>query len=104
VPHAQHFPVALHSVAAFWSGAMYDADGFQTANELNRFAPSDQDPLVYNAAGSLDLYLQHQRPEDAPEANWLPAPLGPLGITMRLYAPKAEALDGRCSPPPVRKP
>jgi hypothetical protein len=49
------------------------------------------------------LYLQHGNPGPERQANWLPAPIGPLGITMRLYAPKQEALDGRWSPPPVRK-
>ena len=41
---------------------MYDADGFQVANELDRFAIGDRDPLTYNADGSLDLYLQHTNP------------------------------------------
>jgi hypothetical protein len=93
----------LPPVAAFWSVTMYDAEGFQAPNELNRFALGDRDPLTYNADGSLDLYIQHARPEEKRAPNWLPAPLGPLGITMRLYAPKAEALDGRWSPPPVHK-
>jgi hypothetical protein len=88
---------------AFWSVTMYDAEGFQVANELDRFAIGDRDPLTYNADGSLDLYLQHTNPGPEREANWLPAPLGPLGITMRLYAPKREVLDGRWHPPAVRK-
>jgi hypothetical protein len=87
---------------AFWSVTMYDAEGFQVANELDRFAIGDRDPLTYNADGSLDLYLQHTNPGPERESNWLPAPLGPLGITMRLYAPKREVLDGRWHPPAVR--
>ena len=82
---------------------MYDAEGYQAANELNRFALGDRDPLTYNPDGSLDLYLQHANPGPAREANWLPAPRGPLGVTMRLYAPRPAALDGRWSPPPARK-
>lgn len=88
---------------AFWSVTMYDAEGFQVANELDRFAIGDRDPLTFNADGSLDLYLQHTNPGPVRESNWLPAPLGPLGITMRLYAPKREVLDGRWHPPAVHK-
>lgn len=93
----------LPPVDAFWSVTMYDAEGFQAANELDRFAIGDRDPLKYNADGSLDLYLQHESPGAAKESNWLPAPRTPLGVTMRLYAPKAEALDGRWAPPPIRR-
>jgi hypothetical protein len=46
----------LPPVGAFWSLTMYDADGFQAANLLDRFAIDDRDQLVYNADGSLDLY------------------------------------------------
>jgi hypothetical protein len=93
----------LPPVDAFWSVTMYDADGFQAANELNRFALGDRDPLSYNGDGSLDLYLQHEHPGADREANWLPAPRGPLGVTMRLYAPRPEALQGEWNPPPVRR-
>jgi hypothetical protein len=99
-----HFDAgALPPAAAFWSVTMYDAEGYQAANELNRFALGDRDPLTYNPDGSLDLYLQHANPGPEREANWLPAPRGPLGVTMRLYAPRPAALDGRWSPPPARK-
>ncbi|WP_030172320.1 MULTISPECIES: DUF1254 domain-containing protein [Actinomycetes] len=93
----------LPPVYAFWSVTMYDAEGFQVANELNRFALGDRDDLVYNSDGSLDLYLQHTNPGPEHEANWLPAPHGELGVTMRLYAPKPEALDGRWHAPALVK-
>jgi len=99
-----HFDAAdLPPVNAFWSVTMYDDAGFQAANELDRFAIGDRDPLQYNADGSLDLYLQHASPGKDKEANWLPAPTGPLGVTMRLYAPKSAVLHGNWSPPPLRK-
>lgn len=94
----------LPPVGAFWSVTMYDAQGFQVANTLNRFAIGDRDPLKYNPDGSLDLYLQNQDPGGDKTTNWLPSPAqGELGITMRLYAPAPQALDGRWNPPPLVK-
>ena len=94
----------LPPAEAFWSLTMYDADGFQVPNPINRFAIGDRDPLKFNADGSLDLYIQHTSPGQDKESNWLPAPAnGVLGITMRLYAPKAAALYGRWAPPPVQR-
>jgi hypothetical protein len=94
----------LPPVDAFWSVTMYDAEGFQVANPINRFAIGDRDALKYNADGSLDLYFQHDSPGGALEANWLPSPAsGILGVTMRLYAPKQPVLDGRWNPPAVQK-
>jgi hypothetical protein len=99
-----HFgPDELPPVHAFWSLTMYDAQGFQAANPLSRFAIGDRDALRFNPDGSLDLYLQHGSPGPEREANWLPAPKGPLGITMRLYSPQASALDGTWAPPAVRR-
>ncbi len=94
----------LPPAEAFWSLTMYDADGFQVANPINRFAIGDRDPLTFNPDGSLDLYVQHESPGADKEANWLPAPeRGTLGITLRLYAPRAAAIYGRWTPPPVQR-
>lgn len=94
----------LPPVEAFWSITMYDAEGFQVINKLNRFAIGDRDDLKYNADGSLDIYIQPDSPGGDQESNWLPSPAqGVLGVTMRLYAPKAQALDGRWVPPAVKR-
>jgi len=90
-------------VDAFWSITLYDADGFQVANDLGRFAVSSWMPFTYNPDGSLDLYFQNQSPSPDKEANWLPAPKGSFNLTMRLYAPKRDALTGKWSPPPVNR-
>jgi hypothetical protein len=94
----------LPPAGAFWSLTLYDAEGFQVANSLNRFAIGDRDPLNFNADGSLDLYIQNQSPGVNREANWLPAPnSGRLELTLRIYAPKPQVADGRWNPPPVRR-
>jgi hypothetical protein len=94
---------ATPPVNAFWSVTLYDSDGFQVANSLNRFAVSSWMPFKYNPDGSLDLYFQNESPGADKEVNWLPAPKGAFNLTMRLYAPKSEALTGKWSPPPITK-
>ena len=88
---------------AFWSVTLYDQDGFQVPNPLNRFAVSSWMNLKQNADGSLDLYLQNESPGKDNEANWLPAPKGAFNLTMRIYSPKSEALMGTWNPPPVTR-
>jgi hypothetical protein len=94
---------AAPPVNAFWSVTLYDHDGFQVANGLNRFAVSSWMPFKYNPDGSLDLYFQNDSPGTDKEANWLPAPKGPFNLTMRLYGPKSDALTGKWNPPPITK-
>ena len=88
---------------AFWSVTLYDAEGFQVANPINRFNLSSWMPLKYNGDGSLDLYLQKVSPGADKEANWLPAPNGEFNLLMRLYAPRSEALTGKWTPPSVTR-
>src|SRR5262245_65451392 len=70
---------------------------------MNRFAVSSWMPFKTNPDGSLDLYFQNESPGKDKEWNWLPAPDGPFNLTMRLYAPKPDALTGKWNPPVVMK-
>jgi hypothetical protein len=88
-------------VDAFWSITLYDPEGFQVANSINRFAVSSWMPFKRDADGSLTLYIQNESPGSDRESNWLPAPKGPFNLTMRLYAPRSEALTGLWNPPSV---
>ena len=59
----------LPPASAFWSVTLYDSDGFQVANSINRFAVSSWMPFKYNADGSLDLYFQNESPGTGEEAD-----------------------------------
>ncbi|WHQ72611.1 DUF1254 domain-containing protein [Methylorubrum extorquens] len=99
-----HFDKAsIPPVNAFWSITLYDLEGFQVPNALNRFAVSSWMPFKYNGDGSLDLYFQNENPGKDKEANWLPAPKGGFNLTMRLYGPKSDALTGKWNPPAVTR-
>lgn len=89
----------LPPVHAFWSLTAYNADEFLIENDLNRHALGDRDQLLYNADGSLDLYIQSKAPIGDKRRNWLPIPeKGAFFLTLRLYWPKAEALNGDWKP------
>jgi hypothetical protein len=88
---------------AFWSLTMYDEDGFQIKNPIDRYAIGSYDKLKFNADGSLDIYVQTNSPGSDKDANWLPAPKGVFQPTLRLYSPRPEVLDGTWAPPPFKK-
>ncbi|MGN6160337.1 MAG: DUF1254 domain-containing protein [Marmoricola sp.] len=90
-------------VKAFWSLTLYNSENFLVANPINRYAIGDRTAgLVRNRDGSLTLYLQHLRPASAAQrANWLPAPSGAFHLMLRLYLPKASALNGTWQFPTV---
>ncbi|MEI7937060.1 MAG: DUF1214 domain-containing protein [Verrucomicrobiota bacterium] len=93
----------LPPAQATWSVSMYDPDGYYVPNAISRYALSAWMPLKYNPDGSLEIYLQTDSPGAEKEANWLPAPKqGPFNLTIRVYWPKPEVLDGTWTPPGVR--
>lgn len=62
-----------------------------------------------NEDGSIAIYIQKDSPGSEKDANWLPAPNGPIYLVMRLYWPKTEsssvlpAGEGTWNPPGVTK-
>ena len=86
------FPAGqLPPVNAFWSVTMYDGKTqLLIKNPINRYLINS--PMLpnmkKNADGSLTLYIQKDTPGEDKEANWLPAPNGPIYLVMRLYWPK----------------
>jgi hypothetical protein len=93
----------LPPVKAFWSLTMYQSDNFLYANSNNRYALGDRTHgLHYGKDGSLTLYMQHDPPTSAAQrANWLPAPSDAFHLVLRLYLPKAAALQGSYRIPPL---
>ena len=58
-------------------------------------------PFKYNPGRIAGPLFAERSPGVDKEANWLPAPKGPFNLTMRLYAPKSDALTGKWNAPPV---
>lgn len=89
-------------VGAFWSITMYFAEGFMVPNAIDRWAIGDRTPgLVRDSDGGITILFQHQPPDAASTGNWLPAPMTPFMLLMRLYLPKVSILSGRWVPPPI---
>ena len=90
-----HFAAGeLPPVDGFWSLAAYRLSDLQLAeNEIQRYSIGDRtEGLHYNKDGSLTLWLQHRRPQDA-GVNWLPVPAGMFMVVVRMYEPSTEALN-----------
>jgi hypothetical protein len=96
---------AFPPVDAFWSITMYSRQARPLVpNPIDRYAIGDRTAgLEPEADGSLAIRIQHSEPPSRARANWLPAPRGPFHLIMRLYVPRASALDGTWVPPPVER-
>jgi len=107
------FPAGdLPPVNAFWSVTMYDSKTqLLVKNPIDRYlinSPMLPD-MKKNPDGSLTIYIQNASPGPDKQANWLPAPAGPVYLVMRLYWPKEKppsilpAGKGDWKPPGVVK-
>ena len=83
------------SHSGVWSISQY-RENFYVHNPIERYGILSSMPLKFNADGSLDIYLQKDSPGPDKEANWLPNPPSlPFNLTMRVYQPKKEIMDGK---------
>jgi len=99
-------PDQLPPVNSFWSLTMYKMpESLLVANPINRYLLNSPMMPQYkrDADGGLKLLIQNETPGKDKEANWLPAPQGPFRMFLRLYWPKAEALNGKWKNPPLQR-
>ena len=89
---------AMPPVDAFWSVTLYDSEGYQVANSLDRFAVSSWMKFKYDPDGSLDLYFQNASPGADKEANWLPAPKGPFNLDHAALCAEERGADREVEP------
>ena len=74
-------------------------------NPINRYLVNSTmlSEFKLDADGGLPLDIQNESPGKDKKANWLPAPKGPFSVIMRLYWPKAEAVEGKWKQPPLTR-
>ncbi len=103
---------ALPPVKAFWSVTMYDGKTqLLIENPIDRYLVNSPmlEQMKKNEDGSLTLCIQKDSPGPDKEANWLPAPDGPIYLVMRLYWPQETSPSilppgkGSWKPPAVKR-
>ncbi|WP_235083168.1 DUF1254 domain-containing protein [Chlorogloeopsis fritschii PCC 9212] len=99
-------PGQLPPANAFWSITMYELPAsLLVANPIDRYLINS--PMLPHLKRDDDqgitLYVQNESPGQDKESNWLPAPTGPFWVTVRLYWPKEEALNGTWKLPPMQR-
>jgi hypothetical protein len=106
VPYSGKHSYRLHlkkspPAKAFVSLSIYNAsDGSFVDNELDRYSIGDRTKgIKKNADGSVDIYIQTQKPSKEKLSNWLPAPEGNFYLVLRLYIPEQSAVSGAWVPP-----
>jgi hypothetical protein len=98
---------AMPPVNAFWSVTMYDGKSqLLVANPIHRYLINSPmlPNLKKNPDGGVTIYVSKDSPGPDKAANWLPAPNDKIYMAMRLYWPKAAAIDGTWKPPAVVAP
>lgn len=89
---------------AFWSITVYDERFNMVDNPIQRYAiGSLTEGLAYGTDGSLQICMQHARPDPELEANWLPVPMGRFNLFLRAYLPGPDVMNQLYVPPKVQK-
>ena len=94
----------LPKVKFFWSVTLFDVPGrYLVANPIDRYSIGPRtEGIKYNDDGSLDVFIQHDKPDGSKASNWLPAPDGPFFVTLRCYGPDEVMIKGEYKLPPMQ--
>lgn len=85
----------LPPASAFWSVTLYDTEnGFFIPNDRRKYSVGENAGMQLNEAGGIEIYISAKKPEDVPEANWLPINRRDENIdaVLRVYVPDLERL------------
>ena len=88
----------------FWSLTIYDRiNGRLIENLANKYSIRSADGLLYNADGSLTIYIQSTPPSNkALLSNWLPSDSnGEFILALRVYLGANEVISGSYVPAPI---
>ena len=99
-------PPVNKSHFGFWSLTIYDRINARLIeNSANKYSIRSADDLVYNADGSLTLYIQSTPPADKSLIpNWLPSDaIGEFILALRVYLGDQEVTSGAYIPAPIVK-
>lgn len=88
----------------FWSITAYNSKRGFIDNDMDRYLVNDRSKYKFNDDGSLDIYLQSDKPEDASKVNnWLPTGDDSFSLIMRIYLPKETVKNGTWNAPSITK-
>ncbi|QQL46087.1 DUF1254 domain-containing protein [Sulfuriroseicoccus oceanibius] len=100
-----HLPAGIPA-ENFWAVTLYDAPTAAGVNKPGQLIPSlsSQGELKYNEDGSIDLYFGPDKPESAPESNYIGTnPAEGFFVVIRLYSPGKAYFDKSWKPDDVVK-
>ncbi|MBR3927918.1 MAG: DUF1254 domain-containing protein [Clostridia bacterium] len=88
----------------FWSITAYNEVNYLIDNEIDRYAIKNNTPYILNEDGSLDIYVQAEKPADEKMlANWLPVSESAFQLYLRVYLPKDCVLNNEWVMPSITK-
>ena len=88
----------------FWSITAYNDVNYLIDNEIDRYAIKNNTPYVLNEDGSLDIYVQAEKPTDEKQlANWLPVSDAAFQIYLRVYLPTDAVLNNEWVMPSITR-
>ena len=86
----------------FWSITAYNSVNYLIDNEIGRYAIKNNTPYILNDDGSLDIYVQAEKPTDEKQlANWLPVSEDAFQLYLRVYLPEENVLSNEWVMPAI---